>query len=109
MTKASPIAKAIKYALLAGVSTSMLSMPVFAEEVGAEKEVERISVTGSRLKKAEFSNASPIHVITAEDAMKAGVRTVADLLQNTSMANGQQFDGSYNSNSGGSNASEAPP
>jgi len=109
MIKASPIAKAIKYALLAGVSSSMLSMPVFAEEAAAEKEVERISVTGSRLKKAEFSNASPIHVISAEDAMKAGVRTVAELLQNTSMANGQQFDGSYNSNSGGSNASEAPP
>ncbi|MFQ3195402.1 MAG: iron complex outermembrane receptor protein, partial [Colwellia sp.] len=109
MIKTSPIARAIQYALLAGVSSSMLSMPVYAEEVGVEKEVERISVTGSRLKKAEFSNASPIHVITAEDAMKAGVRTVADLLQNTSMANGQQFDGSYNSNSGGSNASEAPP
>ncbi|MEH6384379.1 MAG: TonB-dependent receptor [Colwellia sp.] len=109
MIKTSPIARAIQYALLAGVSSSMLSMPVYAEDVGAEKEVERISVTGSRLKKAEFSNASPIHVITAEDAMKAGVRTVADLLQNTSMANGQQFDGSYNSNSGGSNASEAPP
>jgi len=109
MINASPIAKAIKYALLASVSTSMLAMPVFAEEAAAEEAVERISVTGSRLKKAEFSNAAPIHVINADDAMKAGVRTVADLLQNTSMANGQQFDGSYNSNSGGSNASEAPP
>ncbi len=84
-------------------------MPVLAEDVAVEEEVERISVTGSRIKKAEFSNAAPIHVIKADDALKAGMRTVSDLLQNTSMANGQQFDSSYNSNSGGSNASEPPP
>lgn len=111
MFKASPIAKSIKYALLTTFSASFLALPVFAEESEVEKseQVERISVTGSRLKKAEFSNASPVHVITAADAIKTGVRTVAELLQNTSMANGQQFDGSFNSNSGGSNASEPPP
>jgi len=109
MVKASPIAKAIKYALLTTVSASFLSLPVFAEEAGAEEEVERISVTGSRLKKQEFANAAPVHVITGEDAVKTGVRTVAELLQNTSMANGQQMNTSFNSNSGGSNASEPPP
>jgi len=48
-------------------------------------------------------------VITGEDALKSGVRTVAELLQNTSMANGQQPDSSFNSNSGNSNSSEPPP
>ena len=83
---------------------------IAAEEVSAlEEEVERITITGSRLKKAEFSDAAPIHVITGEDALKSGVRTVAELLQNTSMVNGKQFDSSFNSNSGNSNASEPPP
>ena len=109
MVKASPIAKAIKYALLTTVSASFLSLPTFAEEAGVEEEVERISVTGSRLKKQEFANAAPVHVITGADAIKTGVRTVAELLQNTSMANGQQMNTSFNSNSGGSNASEPPP
>ena len=109
MTKPSPIAKAIKFALLSCVSTSLLSMPAFSEEAAAEEEIERIAVTGSRIKKAEFSNAAPIHVIQADDALKAGMRTVSDLLQNTSMANGQQFDSSFNSNAGNSNASEPPP
>lgn len=109
MIKPSPLAKAIKFALVASVSASFLSTPVFAEENGAEEEVERIAVTGSRIKKAEFSNAAPIHVIKADDALKAGIRTVSELLQNTSMANGQQFDASFNSNSGNSNASEPPP
>lgn len=105
----SPLAKAMKFALITSVSASILSTPTFAEETSAEEEVERISVTGSRIKKAEFSNAAPIHVIKADDALKAGMRTVSDLLQNTSMANGQQFDSSFNSNSGNSNASEPPP
>jgi iron complex outermembrane receptor protein len=110
MKNLSRIAKAIKYSLLASVSASLLSVPVYAQEEGTgDKVVERISVTGSRIKKAEFSNAAPIHIITAEEATKAGFSTVAELLQNTSMANGQQFDGSFNSNSGGSNASEPPP
>ena len=114
MNKASPIAKAIKIAIAAGLSASMISLPAFSQEQlndeqAATEDVERISVTGSRLKKAEFSNAAPIHVIKADDALKAGIRTVSDLLQNTSMANGQQFDASFNSNSGNSNASEPPP
>jgi iron complex outermembrane recepter protein len=108
MTKPSRISKAIKIALVASVSVSFLSIPTFAEDA-AEEEVERIAITGSRIKKAEFSNAAPIHVIKAEDALKSGIRTVAELLQNTSMANGQQFDASFNSNSGNSNASEPPP
>jgi len=108
MNTPNPLAKAIKFALVASVSASFLSTPTFAEEA-AEEEVERIAVTGSRLKKAEFSNAAPIHVIKADDALKAGIRTVSELLQNTSMANGQQFDASYNANSGNSNASEPPP
>jgi len=109
MIKSSPLARAIKYAVVASVSASFISLPVFAEEAATEEQVERIAVTGSRIKKAEFSNAAPIHVIKAEDALKSGIRTVAELLQNTSMANGQQFDASFNSNSGNSNASEPPP
>jgi len=105
----SPLTKAIQFALITSVSASFLSIPAFAEEANVEEEVERISVTGSRIKKAEFSNAAPIHVIKADDGLKAGMRTVSDLLQNTSMANGQQFDSSFNSYSGNSNASEPPP
>ncbi|GHG08491.1 TonB-dependent receptor domain-containing protein [Thalassotalea marina] len=110
MLQPSRIAKAVKFALVASLSASFMSTAAFAEEANAEEEkVERIAVTGSRIKKAEFSNAAPIHVIKGEDAMKAGMRTVSELLANTSMANGQQFDSTFNSNAGNSNASEPPP
>ena len=109
MNTHSLIAKAIKYSLLASVSASVLSVPVYAQETTNEDIAERISITGSRIKRAEFSNASPIHIITGDEATRSGFSTVAELLQNTSMASGQQFDGSFNSNAGGSNASEPPP
>ncbi|WOH39343.1 TonB-dependent receptor [Thalassotalea fonticola] len=97
--------------LALAVSIALSNQAVLAaEEVAVQEEdVERITITGSRLKKAEFSDAAPIHVIKGEDALKSGVRTVAELLQNTSMVNGKQFDSSFNANSGNSNASEPPP
>lgn len=103
------LSKAIKYALFASMSTSILAIPAMAAEEPKVEEIERIAVIGSRIKKAEFSNAAPIYVISAKDAMKSGVKTVAELLQSTSMVNGQQFNSSFNSNAGGSNASEPPP
>ena len=109
MISTTPLARAVKRALLTSLSATILTQPVFAEDEVATDDIEKISVTGSRIKKAEFSNAAPVHVIKADDALKVGMRTVSDLLQNTSMANGQQFDSSFNSNSGGSNASEPPP
>ena len=110
MNTLTKVAKAIKYSLISSVSASLLTVPVFAQEDGtSEKFVERISITGSRIKKAEFDQAAPVQVLKVDDAIKAGVNTVADLLQRTSMAGGQQLDGTYNSNSGNSNASEAPP
>ena len=109
MKKTSQIATAMHYVLLASVSTYLLPAFVFgAAQLGAE-EVERIAITGSRLKKAEFDQAAPVQVLEIDDAVKAGVNSVADLLQRTSMAGGQQLDGTYNSASGNSNASEAPP
>ncbi|NQY64702.1 MAG: TonB-dependent receptor [Alteromonadaceae bacterium] len=109
MNSPTRLSKAIKYALFASFTTSILTIPAMAAEKDKVEEVERIAVIGSRIKKAEFSNAAPVYVISAKDAMKSGVKTVAELLQSTSMANGQQFDGSFNSNAGGSNASEPPP
>ena len=101
MNTSSILAKAIKYALFAGLSTSLLAIPAIAEETKKE-EVEKISVTGSRLQKAEFDQAAPVQVLNIYEAVKAGISSVSELLQRTSMAGGQQFDATFNSNSGNS-------
>ncbi|MET1255613.1 TonB-dependent receptor domain-containing protein [Aliikangiella maris] len=97
---------------LSALSLAMSQAAFAAENSDTEDSAEdeqRVTITGSRLQKAEFDQAAPVQVLNISDAVKSGINSVADLLQRTSMAGGQQLDGTYNSNAGNSNASEAPP
>ena len=58
--------------------------------------VERVSVTGSRIKRAEFSNASPIQIISGDISRELGLFDTNDLLQNTTQASGIQIDSTFN-------------
>ncbi|WP_444998330.1 TonB-dependent receptor domain-containing protein [Aliikangiella sp. IMCC44359] len=102
-----------KYIFAFSAMTLAMSQAVFAaeqtDEEKANEDEQRVTITGSRLQKAEFDQAAPVQVLNVNDAIKSGINNVADLLQRTSMAGGQQLDATYNSNSGNSNASEAPP
>lgn len=55
-----------------------------------EKEVERVVVTGSRLKKNEFTSSAPIQIITREDSTLEGLNDTADILQSSTTAAGSQ-------------------
>ena len=57
--------------------------------------VEEIVVTGSRIRRDEFSSASPITVITSETSALAGLLNTADILQTSTIAAGQQIDNSF--------------
>ena len=57
--------------------------------------VEEILVTGSRIRRDEFSSASPITVITSETSALAGLLNTADILQTSTVAAGQQIDNSF--------------
>jgi iron complex outermembrane receptor protein len=103
------ISKSVKIALIGHFVVGAYALPAYAQEQENTQPVERIAVTGSRLKRAEFSEAAPVQVLDIDTAVKSGVTTVAELLSRTSVANGQQFDATFNSNSGNSNASEPPP
>jgi iron complex outermembrane receptor protein len=53
-----------------------------------ETKVERVVVTGSRLKKNEFTSSSPVQIITREDATLEGLSDTAELLQGATVASG---------------------
>lgn len=104
------VANAVHFALF--TSFALMSSSAYSQiqqQTNTQEESERISITGSRLQKAEFDQAAPVQILEINSAVKAGITTVAELLQRTSLAGGQQLDATYNSNSGNSNASEAPP
>ncbi len=58
-----------------------------AEETSA-KEVERIQVTGSRIKRTDLESAVPVTVISADDMIKQGFNNVQDALSNLSATTG---------------------
>ena len=51
------------------------------QENSAGEEIEKISITGSHIKRPDFETASPISVITAEQIALTGIVNVEDLLQ----------------------------
>ncbi|ABN62155.1 hypothetical protein [Shewanella baltica] len=56
----STLAKAVRFALIGGATTAALSTSaVFAAEDGAK--VERIEVTGSRIKRTDMEGSSPVY------------------------------------------------
>ena len=100
----SKVAKAIRLAMMFGAaSVASISTSAFAAEEEVEEEVERIEVTGSRIKRSDLEGASPVTIITAEDMKIEGNFTVADALRNSTF---NSF-GSFSERSGSSAQSQA--
>lgn len=90
MFKTKELAKAVRFALLGGaVATAMTSLPVLAAE---GEEVERIEVTGSRIKRTDLEGASPVVVVSADDIIKGGFSSVQDVLGSMSQNSGGSLD-----------------
>jgi len=74
------VAKAVRIALAFGAaSTAVFSASSFAAEDEIEK-VERIQVTGSRIKRTDLETSSPVTVMTAEEIKLSGFTRVEDVL-----------------------------
>lgn len=65
----SKVARAVKLAIVFGTASTALLTPtsLLAEEAQAEKEVERIAVTGSRIRRPGAVSTSPILSMDAEE------------------------------------------
>lgn len=102
MHKNSLLAKSVRFALISGVTAATLSVPVTLLLKKKAQKVERIEVTGSRIKRSDLEGASPVTTITTED-MKVEGSTVADALRNSNL---NSF-GSFSERSGSSAQSQA--
>jgi iron complex outermembrane receptor protein len=86
-----------KYLLALALSTQVLtawaqedtSADADDEQTDEESlELDRVQVTGSLLKREDFTSARPMQVIDAETQFQAGQLTVADMLQGSTVAAG---------------------
>ena len=87
--------KVAKLVSLACGGVVALSAPVYAVE-NDEGIVERIEVTGSRLKRVDMEGASPVTTITAEDMATAGFATVGDALRASTLNSFGSYGGTSN-------------
>jgi iron complex outermembrane receptor protein len=87
---------------LALISFSSASWAQDVEEDEDEEEetatLDRVTVTGSLIRREEFTSSSPMQVITAETQFQAGQLSVAEMLQDSTVAAGttqlnNQFQG----------------
>jgi outer membrane receptor protein involved in Fe transport len=77
MTAISNVSNAIRMALFATSGVALLASPgVYAEE----EQIERIEVTGSKIKRIGELSPTPITVITGAQMMEMGITNVADIL-----------------------------
>ncbi|OLF77683.1 hypothetical protein AWH62_03135 [Maricaulis sp. W15] len=87
--------------ILAGV-VGLSSAPGLAQDAAddttAAEDDEVIVVTGSRLRRNEFTSASPVQIVTAEEATLEGLVDAAEMLQGASVASGSA---QYNNQFGG--------
>ncbi|MCE2390650.1 MAG: TonB-dependent receptor [Proteobacteria bacterium] len=60
-----------------------------------ETAIEEIVVTGSRIRRKEFTASLPVTVITPERATLAGMADTAEILQSSPLAQGTQIDNSF--------------
>ena len=85
--------------LFAIASVLSIAGPAAAQEADdedeAEQDFEEITVTGSRIRRTEFNTTAPIQVITNERSQLAGLLDSAEILQNSTVASGQQLDNSF--------------
>ncbi|XQW85977.1 TonB-dependent receptor domain-containing protein [Thalassotalea piscium] len=85
-------AAAVEKAIAAQAKTEKV---VILDEEIEEVEEERITVTGSRIRRAEFSNASPIQVISGDISRELGLFDATEMLQDTNQAAGSQIDNTF--------------
>lgn len=97
-------AKAVRASIITMGSASVLfsGMTIAAEE---NAKVERIEVTGSRIKQVDMETVSPVTVINAADIAMTGEKTVADVLNNSAINSFGSWRGISGYGSGASSTS----
>ncbi|MDK1285886.1 TonB-dependent receptor plug domain-containing protein [Pseudoalteromonas umbrosa] len=81
------------------MSTGGAITPVFANDQAAS--IEKIEVTGSRIKRSDMETASPVTFIGADAIQASGAVSIDDVLQDITAAAGAMTNPGVNNGSGG--------
>ncbi len=104
IVKKNALAKAVNFALVSGVVAASFSSASYAAEEAATK-VERIEVTGSRIKRTDMETPVPVTVLSREDILQSGAINVSDILNQSpvTMAGSNQSNSTFSTTTVGLN------
>lgn len=100
MSNVTKLSGAIKFALFVGAASSAASVTAFAQEAGEAKTLDRVEVTGSRIKRADVETSQPIFTMDKEAIQAQGLTSVGDVIQNLT-ANGSALNTTFNNGGNG--------
>ncbi|MGY0650669.1 TonB-dependent receptor domain-containing protein [Luteimonas sp. A537] len=92
--KTTKLRDAITFALVAGATTLVGTGAAFAQEASSTDQattLDRIEVTGSRIRQVDVETAQPVMTISRDDIQAGGFNTVADILANIPSAGSPTF------------------
>lgn len=102
--------KVIKPSCLAMAVCSTLLSPIYVnaaeQNASDEKSVEKIVVTGSRIKGVDLEGKQPLVVINADDIRKSGATSVSELMRQISQTRGGE--GSFSTSESGATSTSTP-
>lgn len=97
--KTTKLRDAITFALVVGAAAG--TGTAVAQEAGApESELDRVTVTGSRIKRADIETSQPIFQLNREEIQAQGLTSVGDVIQNIT-SNGSTLNSTYNNGGNG--------
>ena len=97
--KTTKLRDAITFVLAAGATTIVGTGAAFAQDT-ATTELDRIEVTGSRIKRTDIETSQPIFSMSREEIQAQGLTSVGDVIQNIS-TNGSTLNTTYNNGGNG--------
>ncbi len=103
MSKINQLSNAIKFALFVGASASLATASAFAQDAAKKdeaKELERVEVTGSRIKRVDAETSQPVFVLTKQAIAEQGLTSIGDVIQNLT-ANGSTLNTTFNNGGNG--------
>lgn len=104
MTSNSKLRSAVRLALGtgSGLLTAMAMSPgAMAQDDSAER-LEEITVTGSRIKRADLDSASPVTVLQRDDILATGVTDIGNIIQKMPSMSGSPIGTTTNNGGNGS-------
>ncbi len=93
MAKYNKLSWALKTALLGGALSSSFATVHAADNNDAAEQIEKIEVTGSRIKRTELEGVAPLAVIDAAEIEANGFTSIADVLESSLANAGASFNG----------------